>query len=392
MVTPTTQIQRARELIRTGKKQEAIQMVAGLLERDAKNPELWWLLANATSDYHQARRALDEMLSITPDDPRAQKLLSRLETRQLLKDMGVKSTTPAKQKNHKGLWFAFGAGGAVVVVVLGVVIALLMQSMPAGDNVTPTQVAFETEVPEATDQIDNAATGDETVIAPESTDPVEVAQVQTDTTDNAALETEVPTETQITAETTLTATPLNPESTAELTAEPTTEPLATLPPTNPESTAELPLPDSAGTLVAAIPTEATLAPTITPNTAQGNVNPAPRLTVATEPVTDMRGQVLDGVTRRELIEPYGVHGWTFSGYRDETIKIELVNITGNGNPSLELRNEAGEIIINAMDTVSIGSAPAIISLQLPADSIYTVVVRMAAFEEQLYSLVLTRQK
>ncbi len=104
-----------------------------------------------------------------------------------------------------------------------------------------------------------------------------------------------------------------------------------------------------------------------------------------------RGQVLDGVIRRDLIPPYGLHSWTFSGYRGESVVLELVNITGRGNPSLELRDESGAVIASDIDTVNTSNVDALIQLELPADGIYTVIVRMAAVDEQLYSLALTRQ-
>jgi Flp pilus assembly protein TadD len=64
-------IQQVRELIKAGRRPQALKQVARLIEKDHDNPELWWLLANATDDTEQARAALDHLLVLQPNNERA---------------------------------------------------------------------------------------------------------------------------------------------------------------------------------------------------------------------------------------------------------------------------------------------------------------------------------
>ncbi len=93
---------------------------------------------------------------------------------------------------------------------------------------------------------------------------------------------------------------------------------------------------------------------------------------------------------QEIIRPYAEHAWTFSGYRGEKIRVEVISITGTGNPSLLLLDPSGLTVAEDVDVVSGNNKDAVLDLALPADGIYTVVVRMAAVSEQLYYMTLKR--
>jgi hypothetical protein len=189
-----------------------------------------------------------------------------------------------------------------------------------------------------------------------------------------------------------TSTPtIDPESTQEAlpegeeTAFPVSSPVQETPmgiPLDPESTQEA-LPQSQDNTQTAMEQ---------PTGSDGSTDTTamPITLAAIEPVTDLRGQVLDGQVRRDIIAPYGLQGWTFSGYRGEKIQLELLNITGAGNPSLELRNEAGQVVASDIDVTSGDNTDSFLEVTLPSDGVYTVVVRMAAVEEQLYALTLVR--
>jgi hypothetical protein len=427
MATTPNQIQHVRELIKSGKRAQALTQLARLIERDHNNAELWWLLANATDDVQQARRALEEVLSLEPSNDRARKMLERLETRQLLNQMGVTKRPEARRTPMVlPLVLIFVAvSGLLVVLALAVsnqppqeIAALPTSFELPTETVTlePTQTTAPTEavVTEITADpaaVDVTATTDPAVVMDDGAGLVTTDIVPTGETGDLRITAEVngtilP---ESTAEQTGFSGILPIEPTVALTATPTTDPAIVLP----ESTQD-PLPldtGGAGTQVASVGTPVTDAapPTIDPALAgsvpttdpalatpagsdvSGVATTQSRGTIPQQAALD-RGQVLDGVVRRDLIQPYGVHSWTFSGYRGESITLELINITGRGNPSLELRDESGTVIASDIDTVNTSNVDALIALDLPSDGIYTVIVQMAAVDEQLYSLTLTRQQ
>ncbi|MCU0496182.1 MAG: pre-peptidase C-terminal domain-containing protein [Anaerolineae bacterium] len=379
MPTSNNQIVQIREMIKAGKKKQAVSLLAQLIERDHENPELWWLLANATDDLHQARRALEEMQSLQPTDDRARKMLARLETRQLLKQMGVNQSTAPKKSRRSGL-LAIAALSAIVVLVMIVAVIVNNQNtvnlepLPTVVVINPTVTALpptQTELPQV-----NAPTEERTPFT-QPTQPIEPTEILP--TAVAVIPTDIPVEV---------APPVEPfrETTAESTP-PTLIPLATDPLIPmPETTAEPTLPptDPNGNSTMSLGTETE---TQTETETEASTGRTPAAAVA-----DDRGQLLVDKPKRDLIAPYGEHAYTFSGYRGETIVLDLVNISGTqGNPSLELRDANGYVLISDIDTVSGNNTDAKITFTLLEDGIYTVVVRMAAVEEQLYSLTLTRQ-
>ncbi len=387
MPVSNAQIQQVRELIRAGQKRQAAALLSGMIERDHENPELWWLLANTTDSPTKARAALDYLLTLNPEDSRARTMLKRLEARQLLQQMGLHETA-APVRSSRPLWVGLGAVLATVVLI-GTVVITLNLLRGNEDTEVPTLVAFSTDAPAteesslafqvATDEVTDPTGSDNLNSQPDNR-----ANAVEGTADVLPVVTEEPVITEeATPEPIITVEVTAPESTGEaIPTLPLNEtvaddtPAAETPVYLPEGTQEpLPVdPASDGTQIAAAP----------PAGAGLSMR-------GLEDVTDVRGQVLNGVTRRELIQPYGVQGWTFSGYRDEPIRLELVNVTGAGNPSLELRDESGVVVASDIDLTS-GSAntDAVLELTLPSDGIYTVVVRMASLDEQLYELRLTR--
>lgn len=413
MATTPNQIQQVRELIKSGKRSQALTQLARLIERDHNNAELWWLLANATDDIQQARRALEEVLSLEPNNDRARKMLDRLETRQLLKQMGV--AKPAQTR--RSMWML---PMVLVFIVLSaglVVLAVTFTRQPEEVAVVPTELILPTET--ATELPIEAPT--ETLV-PVVAMPETTADVGQEAADVADVTEETVTDEAATQD------PFAPTSDVEgITAEPDTSQLESLPevtdeagnriamiPTLPlEPTIEMPAPTTVDPSI--VLPESTQEPVPLDTGITGLETPVSDADVVTDPFVPQtdpaaisstaatttrsiaeqeaieRGQVLNGVVRRDLIPPYGVHHWTFSGYRGEAITLELINITGRGNPSLELRSETGEVVASDIDTINTTDPEAVIELALPDDGVYTVIVRMAAVDEQLYSLKLTRQ-
>ncbi len=75
----TDQMQQAYQLIRSGRKQEAVAILVPIVRATPTNADAWWLLANAVDNPDQKRRALQQVLRLRPDDERAQRMLNRLD-------------------------------------------------------------------------------------------------------------------------------------------------------------------------------------------------------------------------------------------------------------------------------------------------------------------------
>ena len=399
MATSTKQVQQVRDLIKVGKKNQAVSRLAVLIERDHDNPELWWLLANATNDTAQARQALEELLGIRPNDERARRMLDRLDTRERLQMMGIERSKSVNSNRRVKIFAGFTAA-AVTIVALVIVAALVSNTnSPESTDVAsvPTLMEFPTEntnaVAEPQDPVETIETEeppDATPVIPgldsipRVTDPL---PVQTQEIVAPVVEADDPEiQPEITVEVQPPAPGASDDDVTETTGPNFRVPSTTNPelleiPVNPESTAE-PTP----------PLNSRPPAAVNPDTSEDNVNEeVSRVEPAVTGVpVDVRGQVVEGTPVRQVIQPYGEHAWTFSGYRDEQITLDLKNQTGEGNPSLELRDADGYIIAQDIDVVSGNNTDAVISLALPSDGIYTVVVRMAAVDEQLYYLILQR--
>ncbi len=407
MPTSDTQLNQVRTLIKSGKKKQAIAELARLIERDHDNPELWWLLANATDDVQQARRALEEMQSLAPGDARASKMLKRLSTRMLLNEIGVERETRSRSRVRPSSILGGLAVALVVVVGAGVFISRIAQppddaplptlyEMASLPTETATQPSITTE-PSSTVQpvardlprVEPTLPG-QPIATQDSYPPLPQAEITVDALPPQAVSPTFTTDPQVFY------TLPNPESTA---------PLAPPPPTQPPTQQPTPVPPTVdvngsataaafGTLEQAGVVNS--APTINPESTapvnpQGTVVvPVPSASLVPTSAPDDQGILADGQVQRKLIQAYGSQQWTFSGYRDETITLELVNLSGEGNPVLKLLDTNGQMLAEDFDRVSGNNADAALTVTLPADGIYTVIVQMISVKEQLYSLLLTR--
>ena len=73
-------LQVAYRLIREGNKQEAVRILTPIVRADPQNADAWWLLANAVDNPEQKRRALERVLRLRPEDERAQRMYSSLNS------------------------------------------------------------------------------------------------------------------------------------------------------------------------------------------------------------------------------------------------------------------------------------------------------------------------
>jgi hypothetical protein len=71
-------LQQAYQLIRSGEKTEAVKLLLPIVRAEPDNADAWWLLANAVDKSDQAKRALQQVLKVRPNDQRARRFLEQL--------------------------------------------------------------------------------------------------------------------------------------------------------------------------------------------------------------------------------------------------------------------------------------------------------------------------
>ncbi|MCA9911932.1 MAG: tetratricopeptide repeat protein [Anaerolineae bacterium] len=75
----SSQLQRAYELIKQGREQEAIELLEPLIRLNPENDDAWWLLANATDDPDAKRNALNKVIRLADNASRVQKAQQMLQ-------------------------------------------------------------------------------------------------------------------------------------------------------------------------------------------------------------------------------------------------------------------------------------------------------------------------
>jgi hypothetical protein len=75
------QLLEAYKLIKAGQRMQAETVLRPLVEADEDSADAWWLLANAVADADDKRSALNHVLRLRPDHPKARLMLERLNER-----------------------------------------------------------------------------------------------------------------------------------------------------------------------------------------------------------------------------------------------------------------------------------------------------------------------
>ncbi len=392
MPTNSQQLEQVRALLKSGKRSEAAKRLTTLIENDHDNPELWWLMANSLDEPQSVRRALDEMVAVAPNPKVYQERARKLNARLLVNQISDNN----QRKGGSTLAWVLGILLIIAIVVGGALFLSDFENRRRADEAAqtalPTIIVLPTET--ATSTPSNTPTPTNTAtLTPTNTATPTATQTSTPT------ETLAPTAT-LTASATLTATNLLPglgltvqamtQASSGLptatqgfsTATPTIDPEATV---DPESTAVLGLP-----LLSATPN--TIA-TTSGNTAElpegFNQVSAAALVGRVRVNQDI---LIDDTARRAVIKPHEDHAWTFSGYRDQAILIHARALGRESSAALELY-DADDILITQAGSAARGVTSSIgtdLSVTLPADGVYTVVVRFNAVDQQLYTLKLER--
>jgi len=389
MPTNPQQLEQVRALLKAGKRNEVVKRLTALIENDHDNPELWWLMANALDDPQGIRRALDEMVAVAPNPKAYQERARKLNARLL-----VNQISDGQKKGGSTLAWVLGVLLLIALVVGG---ALFLSNLETNQRIAvaaqtalPTLVELPTETATLTPTQTLTPTHTATLTSTNTATPTETA-------------TSTPTET-LTPSATFTASPsptaTSPQPGMGLTLQAITQTAAA------QSSGQA-LIFSTATITATINPEATVnaestavlgLPSIASATPIGsNTSALPEgfNQAAASVINRVRVNqeiLLEGVARRAIIKPHEDHAWTFSAYRDEAITITARAQGSTRSAALELYNADGILVAQAGSTErgvesSIGTD---LSLTIPADGVYTVVVRFNAVDQQLYTLKMER--
>lgn len=74
-------LKEAFELIKSGKKSQAVDLLLPVLKADEDNADAWWLIANALEEPDEIREALENVLRLQPQREKARQMLERLNQR-----------------------------------------------------------------------------------------------------------------------------------------------------------------------------------------------------------------------------------------------------------------------------------------------------------------------
>lgn len=150
-------LQYIEQLLREGKKQEALPLLAGYLQQNPNSVQGWWLLGLTVSDPKRQIECMERVLLIDPASVLAQAQLEKLKEEisipspappfvnpvslqepeaispQLPKQesklpIAQKTTPIVKMKSHAFQYIILSLLACVVLVVLGFVVTMLLQS------------------------------------------------------------------------------------------------------------------------------------------------------------------------------------------------------------------------------------------------------------------------
>ncbi len=145
------QLKQAYQLIKAGKKREAVKVLAPIVNTDRSNADAWWLLANSLDKPDKVQRALKNALKHRPDHAQA---------RAMLEQMGGSSPTLPKSEPKEASGridpVTVGivvVGGVLVVAVVALLVMLVSRGGSGGGVDCPENVAPPLEAIEATETV-----------------------------------------------------------------------------------------------------------------------------------------------------------------------------------------------------------------------------------------------
>jgi TolB protein len=126
---------------RAGDRATARTMLERVVEQDQRNEKGWFWLAAVVDDISQKKICLGNVLTINPNNERAQNLLQRLQAIEqgeqpvsVESESPVSSVTPTATPENRTIWYIAAGLGAVAIVVLIVALVMMMGGKSDDDN------------------------------------------------------------------------------------------------------------------------------------------------------------------------------------------------------------------------------------------------------------------
>ena len=147
------QLQQAYQYIKAGQRATALKILAPICKNEPNNAAAWWLAANAFDDVEHIRYALQQVLKIDPQFPRAAEKLAQLEFPQSIRterptsllQRTEKVSIPQKKRSSSWGW-GWVLGFAVILIAVAIGAAIISVTQHNGtQESTPTQALAEVQ-------------------------------------------------------------------------------------------------------------------------------------------------------------------------------------------------------------------------------------------------------
>jgi peroxiredoxin len=139
-------LQKAEQLLREGKKQQAAPLLEEFLRGNINSARGWWALSFAVSDVEEQIECVERVLKLNPTHTGAQARLEKLKsaTPSSNRETSAKVPTPRKKKQNQTLQYSvLAVMGCIALALFGIAGVMIVRG--AGAN--PAQVSVNTGTP-----------------------------------------------------------------------------------------------------------------------------------------------------------------------------------------------------------------------------------------------------
>jgi hypothetical protein len=114
-------IQQAIAAARTGKRDEARQILLKVVRADSENIRAWLLLARVTTDPSEKRTALNNVIELEPDNQQANQMLAQLAISGVFSEENESAVRTGNSMRR----IIIGAMGVMILIIVGIIVLVL---------------------------------------------------------------------------------------------------------------------------------------------------------------------------------------------------------------------------------------------------------------------------
>lgn len=125
-------LQRAYELLKSGQRQHAYGILSSVCHQHPENPDAWWLMAHAVENPRYRLDALERLLALNPDYPRAAEKHAQVQALMYQQARTRNTAAPLEQHARNGYWLAILALSLFMfsLVLGGVLVVTMSEEAP----------------------------------------------------------------------------------------------------------------------------------------------------------------------------------------------------------------------------------------------------------------------